>query len=110
LGHNKFSDWSDEEYSQLLGYHEPSDHKEKRLRQSRDVQPEPMELYKELRNDIDWRTVGAVNPVKDQGMCGSCWAFATASTLESGHFLHSGVLYNLSEQQFVDCAGGDYGN
>ena len=72
--------------------------------------PEPKELYRELQNDVDWRNEGAVNPVKDQGICGSCWAFAAASTLESGHYLHTGELLNLSEQQFVDCADGDYGN
>jgi C1A family cysteine protease len=60
---------------------------------------------------VDWRTQGAVNPVKDQGQCGSCWAFAATSAIESSVFLKSNVLYDLSEQQMVDCGGstGNYG-
>jgi C1A family cysteine protease len=60
---------------------------------------------------VDWRTKGAVNPVKDQGQCGSCWAFSATSAIESAVFLKSSKLWNLSEQQMVDCgsATGNYG-
>ena len=54
---------------------------------------------------IDWRTKGAVNPVKDQGDCSSSWAFSATSTIESAVFLKSGKLLNLSEQQLLDCSG-----
>jgi len=58
---------------------------------------------------VDWRTKGAVNPVKDQGSCGSCWAFSTIASLESAHALSTKKLVSLSEQQLVDCSG-DFGN
>ena len=63
-----------------------------------------------VSGDVDWRKTGAVGPVKNQGHCGSCWAFATASVLESAYFFENGQYKALSEQQMVDCADGDYGD
>jgi cathepsin L len=57
----------------------------------------------------DWRTEGAVQVVKDQGQCGSCWAFAAIASEESMYFLYTLTLYNLSEQNLVDCDYNDYG-
>ena len=63
-----------------------------------------------MTNGIDWRDLGAVTPVVDQGVCGSCWAFSAVATLESANYIKNGELLNLSQQQLVDCAGGEFGN
>lgn len=62
-----------------------------------------------LPTSVDWRTAGAVTPVKDQGPCGSCWAFSTTGSLEARCYLDGFGLHEFSEQQLIDCSGS-FGN
>jgi C1A family cysteine protease len=92
VGHNKFSTMTKDEFKRVLG---------KKAAQEHDSVTELS--TSNLSGSVDWRTKGAVNPVQDQGQCGSCWAFSSTAAMEGEHFLKTGDLLKLSEQQFVDC-------
>ncbi|PAA50277.1 hypothetical protein BOX15_Mlig029086g5 [Macrostomum lignano] len=62
-----------------------------------------------LPDNWDWRILGGVSPVKDQGICGSCWSFGAAGVLEGAYFVKTGKRVRFSQQQLVDCSWG-FGN
>ncbi|CAK8577165.1 unnamed protein product [Lathyrus sativus] len=56
-----------------------------------------------IPSSVDWRVKGVVTPIKDQGQCGSCWAFSTVAATEGINQITTGKLVSLSEQELVDC-------
>lgn len=64
---------------------------------------------KPLPETYDWAVYGAVTPVKDQAVCGSCWSFGTSGSVEGAYFVKTGKLIRLSQQQLIDCSW-QYGN
>jgi C1A family cysteine protease len=97
--HNMFSDWTHEEYQQLLGTWD----KQKLIADGKYeghhllLAPEMLPTDN-LPDEIDWVKKGAVTPVKNQAQCGSCWAFSTTGALEGANYVKTGELVSLSEQ------------
>ena len=86
---------------ELLGHHRAT---------SAAARPTPAEALpfalkpiEQLPPSVDWRERGVVTAVKDQGGCGSCWAFATTAVMESHVALATGTLFNLAPQELVSC-------
>ncbi|CAN8274954.1 unnamed protein product [Cochlearia groenlandica] len=96
-GVTQFSDLTAKEFRRnFLGL-------KRRFRLPADTQNAPILPTSDLPTDFDWREQGAVTPVKNQGMCGSCWSFSAVGALEGAHYLATKELVSLSEQQLIDC-------
>lgn len=65
--------------------------------------------YQTTATEVDWRKWGIVNPIQDQGQCGSCWAFSTIGNTEINYAIATGKLYKYSEQHVNSCDTGNYG-
>eukprot|EP00995_Heteronema_vittatum_P012727 NODE_868_length_1150_cov_169.381471_g606_i0.p2 GENE.NODE_868_length_1150_cov_169.381471_g606_i0~~NODE_868_length_1150_cov_169.381471_g606_i0.p2 ORF type:complete len:294 (-),score=139.82 NODE_868_length_1150_cov_169.381471_g606_i0:241-1122(-) len=106
-GINKFTDLCEHEFrSQYLNLAPKGHPSRKQLDQLPFATPPrfPESAVQEAANvTVDWRTKGAVTPVKDQGNCGGCWAFSATGNMEGQHFLATGKLVSLSEEQLIQC-------
>lgn len=68
------------------------------------VQPPTAEELAALPASVDWRIQGAVEPVMDQGICGSCWTFGATGAVSGQYFLKYGSMVIFSKQEVVDCS------
>jgi cathepsin L len=104
LAMNKFGDLTGEEYRSIFLMPKFNASQVPRL-----GKPHVFDASLPRDDAVDWRTKGVVTGVKDQGQCGSCWAFSATGSFEGAWGITKGKLVSLSEQQLVDCSG-DYGN
>ena len=83
----------------LRGYNPPADYQQ--------VLEQHLKIYPidkgTLPSNLDWRHVDGITPVKSQGTCGSCWAFAATGEMEAFIKIYYGIETNLSEQQSISC-------
>eukprot|EP00451_Oxyrrhis_marina_P003300 CAMPEP_0204251480 /NCGR_PEP_ID=MMETSP0468-20130131/273_1 /ASSEMBLY_ACC=CAM_ASM_000383 /TAXON_ID=2969 /ORGANISM="Oxyrrhis marina" /LENGTH=275 /DNA_ID=CAMNT_0051224777 /DNA_START=57 /DNA_END=884 /DNA_ORIENTATION=- len=83
------------------------------VRQERNQAVEVLEITDEMRasapDAMDWSAKGATSAVKDQGQCGSCWAFSTVEGIESAVYMATGKMPELSTQQIISCDTTDAG-
>ena len=103
-GINKFSVMTAAERQSAFGRHKGVAHHQQ-LKNAKTMPADfKMKSVSELPANVDWRIKGIVSAVKDQGHCGSCWAFASTATIESYVALASGLLFDLSTEQMAMCA------
>ncbi|EYU29820.1 hypothetical protein ABFS82_13G034800 [Erythranthe guttata] len=107
LTDNQFADMTNHEFQSIyLGYNN-SNHLHGNSVETRNG---TLRNYA-LPASIDWRKKGAVTPIKNQGTCGSCWAFSAIAAVEGINKIKTGKLVTLSEQELMDCdtKGGNQG-
>jgi len=99
-GITRFADLTPEEFrNKFTGLRDTSASLKKRMSKIDHYVPSNFTLA----SSVDWNAKGAVTPIKNQGQCGSCWAFSATEQLESDYFLKYGQLKTLSPQQVTSC-------
>jgi C1A family cysteine protease len=112
LGHNAFSDMTQDEIAQYYHLGQYSNAAAKKSAQeaiSTSTETARHLNTVSLPDYVNWVQLGGVTPVKNQASCGSCWAFSTTGALEGAKFVRTGELVALSEQNLLDCDHEDLG-
>ncbi|KAL5258403.1 hypothetical protein ACHWQZ_G009041 [Mnemiopsis leidyi] len=104
---NMFSTLTDEEKKQYTGLNISNFAEEETVTH---LSTEPLLPTSSQPKFVDWVSRGANPAMKNQGSCGSCWAFGTVSAIESTYFLTTGDLVSFSEQELLDCTYERQGN
>lgn len=108
FGATKFADWHPKEFAKVYLNYKPEGVTRAELPLA---EPIDFRLSNSTCTDTacDWKSQGAVHAPRDQGQCGSCWAFSTVEQIASDNFLAGNRLEELSPQQLVDCEKPDQG-
>ncbi|KAK9815144.1 hypothetical protein WJX73_008694 [Symbiochloris irregularis] len=109
---NRFADWSQEEFEAVMLSKQSTRSPELTAAKhhSAELPYERKVPVGRVPGAVDWRGTPADTSVKDQAVCGSCWAFSTTGTMQGAYFLATGNTSSFSEQQLMDCSWGHGAN